>query len=169
MQRTVKLDYQPLDNMWQRGLIYDVARRLQTRGVAALAVIVCLIIVASLGINAIVDLKASWDDFRQARTALQADWLLASAFDRVRSRLAHDPAYEGEVWTIPADQLDGRSSAEIKTVITRTADSPGKVMAKVVLKLRANGQTCITLTKVNPVEGVNQRTETPRSSSEVPR
>ncbi len=169
MQRTVKLDYQPLDNMWQRGLIYDVARRLQTRGVAALAVIVCLIIVASLGINAIVDLKASWDDFRQARTALQADWLLASAFDRVRSRLAHDPAYVGEVWIVPADQLDGRLSAEIRTAITRTPDSSGKVILKVVLELKANGQTRISLTRINPVEGVKQEAETPSSSSETPR
>ncbi len=169
MQRTVMVNLQRLTNPWQRRRMGIAILYAQSRGVAALAVIVCLIVVASLGVSVILDLKVSWDDFRQARTALQADWLLASAFDRVRTRMAHDPAYEGEVWTIPADQLDGRSSAEITTTITRTPDSPGKVMAKVVVQLKANGQTCMTLTSVNLVEGVNQGAGTPGDNSEVPR
>lgn len=129
---------------------------LRTRGVAALAVIVCLIIVASIGGALVLDLKAGWEDYRQSRLALQADWLMASAFDRVRSQLLNNPDYAGETWSIGADQIDGRSSAEIQITVIRPNEAEKKIGAKVTLQLRSNGRTQLTMTRIIPVEMLGQ-------------
>jgi|GEM_PF-1438654 len=124
------------------------------RGMAAIAVIVCLIIVTALGATLVLDLKASWEDFRQSRMAIQADWLVASALDRVRSRLESNPSYDGEVWTISADQLDGRSSAEVRINILRPEETKGNITAKVTIQLQANGRPRLFVTRIVPIEVV---------------
>lgn len=124
------------------------------RGMAAIAVIVCLIIVTALGATLVLDLKASWEDFRQSRMAIQADWLAASALDRVRSRLESNPSYDGEVWTINADQLDGRSSAEIRIDILRPEEAKKNITAKVTIQLQANGRSRLSVTRIIPIEVV---------------
>jgi len=130
---------------------------IRDRGIAAIAVIVCLVIVVALGATVVLDLKASWEDFRQARTCLQADWLVASAFDRVKTRLESNPAYDGEVWTINADQLDGRSSAKVGINILRPNEGKGNVTAKVTIQLTVNGRPRLSVTRVRPVELVEER------------
>jgi len=141
-------------------------RYLVARGVAVLAVIICLIIVASLGGALVFDLKTGWEDYRQSRLALQADWLIASAIDRVRSQLLTNPDYPGETWKINAEKLDGRSSAEIQITIIRADEVSKKTAAKVALQLMSNGRTQLALTRLIPVEIVSQTEK--KTGEEVP-
>jgi type II secretory pathway component PulK len=100
------MDSQKLSqNDWLPQASQRSPRYLVARGVAVLAVIICLIIVASLGGALVLDLKTGWEDYRQSRLALQADWLIASAIDRVRSQLLTNPDYPGETWKINAEKL----------------------------------------------------------------
>jgi len=43
----------------------------------------------------------------------QAGWLAESALERAAARLAADPGYRGETWSIPAAELDGKAGAAV--------------------------------------------------------
>lgn len=134
----------------------------QKYGVAVLAVIVCLMIVATLGGALVLDLKASWQDYREARLALQADWLVASAFDRVRHQLLINPDYQGETWTIDTGKLDGQTSAVVQITIIRPTEANQNTEAKVALQLSSKGHTQLVMTRRVPVElgGAVERSQT---------
>jgi hypothetical protein len=56
---------------------------------------------------------------RQARD-VQAAWLAESAVQRAAARLAIDPAYAGETWSVPAADFGGKYAG--RAVITIAAD-----------------------------------------------
>lgn len=58
---------------------------------------------------------------RQHREA-QAAWLVEAGIERAAARLAADPAYEGETWTIPAEQLPTGEPAEVRIAVLPSVD-----------------------------------------------
>jgi hypothetical protein len=93
--------------------------------VAALMVVVLFaLVLLGGGLLRIIWLRHS--DLRGAERRLQAEWLAGSALDRAAARLADEPSYAGETWTIPADQLDGHHAASVLIEVRPVPGQPDR-------------------------------------------
>jgi hypothetical protein len=63
--------------------------------------------------------------------ALQADWLAESGLDRAAARLADDPSFAGETWTIPASDLGGPDGAAVAITVEPAPGRPGARLVRV--------------------------------------
>jgi hypothetical protein len=54
----------------------------------------------------------------------QAAWLAESGLERAAARLAADPGYRGETWTIPAAELGGQDGAVVRIEVEPDAEQP---------------------------------------------
>ena len=94
--------------------------------------IVLLVILAGLAIAGVVIfsvLKSAaaqrellQTQYRQA----QAAWLADSALERAAARLAADPAYRGETWTVTAAELTGTAGGRVVIVVEPVAGEPAR-------------------------------------------
>ncbi|MEX0715867.1 MAG: hypothetical protein WD066_04735 [Planctomycetaceae bacterium] len=50
---------------------------------------------------------------RQEEFRAQAEWLAEAGLDRARARANGDPDWNGETWTIAAEEFDGRGDATV--------------------------------------------------------
>ncbi len=76
------------------------------RGLTAVAVLVCLLIVTMIS-GALLKIGAGHRDFvRGQERKLQAEWLAQSGIDRALARLAAQPDYPGETWKLAARDLN---------------------------------------------------------------
>ena len=81
------------------------------QGAFTVVVLVCLLLSAMLLASL---LKLVWlQDGQSGRVQmrLQAVWLADSGFERAAARMAVDPDYSGETWTIDANRLGGPDAA----------------------------------------------------------
>ncbi len=100
------------------------------RGTTIVMAVVCLSVVALLSVGL---LKLAVE-FRQMQTAnvtrLQADWLAESALDRALARLAREPSYAGESWSLSAAELaiagcsPDQAMAVVEIVVEPVAGQP---------------------------------------------
>jgi Tfp pilus assembly protein PilV len=70
---------------------------------------------------------------RALRTELwrvQAQWLAESGLERAAWRLAADPQYTGEVWKLPAEQLDGTAAAAVRIEVETVSDQPNRRLVR---------------------------------------
>ncbi len=107
-----------------------VARRPERRRGAALVLAMVGLLLITLIFGTMLRLAR---DTRRVVVAeqrrLQAEWLAESALERAFARLALDPSYQGETWTIPADVLGGPDGG---TVLIEVATIDGKPAARTV-------------------------------------
>jgi Tfp pilus assembly protein PilV len=76
------------------------------RGLTAVAVLVCLLIVTMIS-GALLKIGVAHRDFvRSQERRLQAEWLAQSGIDRALARLAAQPDYTGETWKLGPRDLD---------------------------------------------------------------
>ncbi|MGP0065206.1 MAG: hypothetical protein ACLQGP_16600 [Isosphaeraceae bacterium] len=95
------------------------SRNRPRRGLTAVAVLVCLIILTMVaGAVLKVDL-ARRQQLRAQEHQLQAEWLAEAGIQRGLARFDADPAYTGETWEIPARELDSPDSALVTIVVGR--------------------------------------------------
>ncbi|WP_347243589.1 hypothetical protein [Thermogutta sp.] len=87
------------------------------RGVAALGILVCLVVVSTLAATLAHQLWLRVRDAQQERYLIQADWLVASAIDRAVYRIRENADYQGEVWEIPENELPGGLRGVVRTAI----------------------------------------------------
>ncbi len=103
-------------------MIVRTASRPRRRGLTAVAVLVCLIIITMIS-GAVVQVGlARRDEVRAQERSLQSEWLAESGIQRALARLAADPAYAGETWDISARELD---SADAALVTITVGPAPG--------------------------------------------
>jgi hypothetical protein len=57
------------------------------------------------------------------RDLRQSELLLDAGLDRAAFQLSQSSSYEGETWTIPADQLLGSGEGEVVIAVTRRGDA----------------------------------------------
>jgi len=81
----------------------------RTGGTAFIA-IVCLLLVGFFAAAVLKVVVARRDALGSERGRLQADWLVEAGLERAAARLANDPDYAGETWSIPPERLRGRSA-----------------------------------------------------------
>lgn len=118
------------------------------RGVAALGVFVCLMVVSSLTALLVNDMWARVKEARHQRLFMQGDWLAASAIDRALQSLHRDAAYQGETWRIPPEELDGRHHAEVLITLTQAGSERREIVVQT--QVLAGDQVLVKLTRRIP-------------------
>ena len=83
------------------------------RGAFTVVVLVCLL-VSAMVLASLLKLALLHDgQLGNVQMRLQAGWLADSGLERAAARLAVDPAYAGETWTINAERLGGPDAAAV--------------------------------------------------------
>ncbi len=104
-------------------------RAARRRGAVLIVAMVC-VAVAAVAMVSLLQLAVGQRKLVRAEALhLQCSWLAESALDRAASRLAHDPKYPGETWTLPAAALGGTDGA---TVTIRVEPVPDQSMRRLV-------------------------------------
>ena len=107
------------------GTIHSARSR---RGLVSVAMLIGLIILAMVAASLLKVGLARRTRATIEERQLQADALADSGLDRALARLATAPAYEGEVWEIPTEELGGRGTAKVTIKAPRSPDdSPRSV------------------------------------------
>lgn len=75
------------------------------RGILLVAVIVCMAVVMGIVGTLLRGALSARRQLRVDRDLRQVELLLDAGVDRAAAKLATDPDYEGETWSIPADQI----------------------------------------------------------------
>lgn len=89
------------------------------RGATLILSLVVLILVTALVGSMAAAIVNAHKRSRIGRLNAQVACLADAAVSRAVARLARDPAYSGETWEIPADQLDGDGHARLTIVVAR--------------------------------------------------
>ncbi len=81
---------------------------------AALLIVITLLLLVGVGIGLALRTNiAARLEARRAAAGIQAEYLARAGFDLAATRLQTAPAYTGETWRIPAEQLTGRDAAQV--------------------------------------------------------
>ncbi len=116
-------------------------------GAVMVVAMICLMLVMLI-LGSLLKLARTHHDQRQwAETKSQATWLAESSIDRAANRLAADSAYGGELWEIPAADLDGRHAGTAKITVTESADLADVRVVKVEAIFPANATRFAKRTK----------------------
>lgn len=105
------------------------------RGIAALGILVCLVVVSTLAATLAHQLWLRVRDAQQERFLIQADWLVASAIDRAVSTIRENAAYQGETWEIPENELPGGLRGVVRTTVKHDGGKSRSLVLKVKLFL----------------------------------
>jgi hypothetical protein len=116
-----------------------ISRRQGRKGLTAVAVLVCLVVVTLVsGVLLKIGL-AHRDQVRSQEHRLQAEWLAQSGLDRAIARLADDHNYSGETWRLThrdlgLPEIPGGEPAPAAVVAIKVepAGSPGNSGRKVI-------------------------------------
>jgi Tfp pilus assembly protein PilV len=95
------------------------ARRRRRRGLTAVAVLVCLIIITMISGAVLKVGLARRQELRAQEHRLQAEWLAEAGIRRGLARSAADPAYTSETWEVAAQELDSPDSALVTITVGR--------------------------------------------------
>jgi Tfp pilus assembly protein PilX len=94
------------------------------RGMLAIAVLVCLIVLTLIS-GAILRVGvAQRDEVRAQERRLQAEWLAEAGLRRALARLEADPEYAGETWKVDARELDSSDGANVAIAVERPPGDP---------------------------------------------
>ena len=102
------------------------------RGIALLIMIVALVLLLAFSAVLLGLARDRLLNLRRRESAVQAELLAESALDRAAAKLALDPTYSGETWTISARELGGRDDARVTIKIAGVSKRPNRREARVV-------------------------------------
>lgn len=94
------------------------------RGAALLVVLACLALATVMFTIVARQVGAERQTLQWSQWSLQAAWLAEAGVERAASRLAADPNYLGETWTIPAAELSGDEGGVVRIHVETVADKP---------------------------------------------
>ncbi len=75
------------------------------QGLASVVVLVCLTLLSLIGVLMIKQVTSRRQLAKVQARRLQTEYLAEAGLRRAQARLANDPKYSGETWTIPASEL----------------------------------------------------------------
>jgi hypothetical protein len=111
--------------------LVEAARKRSRRGAAVLVAMVCLCVLAVV-IAALVKMStAERTRLQTDAERLQADVLAESAMDRAAAKLAADPKYRGETWTLSAGELGGDEEATAAIRVEPVDGKPNMRLVKI--------------------------------------
>jgi Tfp pilus assembly protein PilV len=113
--------------------------RPRRRGLTAVAVLVCLLIVTMIS-GALLKIGVAHRDFvRGQERKLQAEWLAQSGLDRALARLAAQPDYTGETWKLAPRDLglsepdsDSSGPAALVHIAVERPENPGTAPRRLI-------------------------------------
>jgi hypothetical protein len=91
------------------------------RGLLAVAVLVCLLVLAIIAGVLVRSGVAQRNEVRALERRLQAEWLAEAGLRRALARLDVDPGYPGETWEIDARELGAADGATVAIAVERPA------------------------------------------------
>ena len=101
------------------------------RGALLIVAIVCVgltaVVLVMLTQLAVAERRA----LRTNAWQVQAAWLVESGLERAAARLAGDPEYQGENWTIAADLLPDNQPAVVRIQVEPSAQQAGQCLVRV--------------------------------------
>jgi hypothetical protein len=83
------------------------------RGSVMVGAAVCLLLATVLLASALKLANTGRRQVRRDQLQLQANWLAEAGLERAASRLDTEAGYQGEIWKIAADDLDGQHAGEV--------------------------------------------------------
>jgi Tfp pilus assembly protein PilV len=118
------------------------------RGLTVIAVLVCLLVMMTLGAALLRVALQERDSNRDQERRLQAEWLVESGLERARARLAADAGYAGETWSLSAADLglaEARAAAgapeksdHAPGVVTISVDRPAGAIGRLRVRVQAD-------------------------------
>ena len=87
------------------------------RGILLVAVIVCMAVVMGIVGTLLRGALSARRQLRVDRDLRQVELLLDAGVDRAAAKLATDPDYEGETWSIPADEIINAGAGKVVIAI----------------------------------------------------
>ncbi len=84
------------------------------RGAILVVVLVCLAVATAISVVVVRQIATERHAVQMNHRSLQALWLAEGGIERAVARLAADPKYTGETWTIPANELAADDSGVVK-------------------------------------------------------
>jgi len=106
-------------------------RNARDAGVVLIVVIVCLVIAAAILASFATVSVIGRDSIRAEAWQLQAKWLAESAIERAAAQLAADRAYDGESWTVSAEELAAQEGGVVSICIQAFPDDPNRRLVSV--------------------------------------
>ncbi len=94
----------------------------QRAGFALIGVMIVLVVCSMLVVSWFRTIAAQREQLRMAEDRLTAEWLAEGAMDRAAAKFRHSPDYQGETWTVAADELGGQNGATMKIRIEPVAE-----------------------------------------------
>jgi type II secretory pathway component PulK len=96
------------------------------RGAILIVALVCLAVAAVLFVVLAKQAATEHRVSQSRQWAVQAQWLAEAGVERAVARLAADAAYNGETWSISAEQLASPSSAVVRIRTEAIDDQPDR-------------------------------------------
>jgi len=84
------------------------------RGAVLIVILVCVALAVTIIVSVARSAVVQQQRVRTRAWQLQARLLAESALERAAARLAADPKYAGETWSVPPEALDGRDGAAVQ-------------------------------------------------------
>ncbi|MEK6235396.1 MAG: hypothetical protein N2C14_11875 [Planctomycetales bacterium] len=110
------------------------------RGAALILAVACLAVVGTLSLSMMrLGLRFAHND-RFAEQRLQAQWLAESGVRRAAHRLLSDPTYQGEFWSLSAEELGSphEETATVEIEIQPAPDDDDRLRIRVTAVFPAN-------------------------------
>jgi type II secretory pathway component PulK len=100
----------------------------QRRGSTLVFAMIALLVSSLIGASLLRGSFLSMQQVKREQLHLQANWLAESGCRRAISRLQADPAYTGEEWVVPAEQLKSPYSATVTIAVSDKTDEPDQTI-----------------------------------------
>lgn len=102
------------------------------RGFMVIVALVCVAVVALMGLSALRMLVEERRHLRAQAWELQAEWLADAGMQRAEAMLAAGGDYAGETWLVPPEDLGGEHAARVQIAVETIADRAGTRRVRVV-------------------------------------
>lgn len=124
------------------------------RGAILVFAMIALLVVTMLGASLMRSAMMSLRQLQREQMNLQATWLADAGCQRALSRLRQDTKYDGEDWTIPADQLKS-GAARVRITITTDHESAGQRVVTAIAEYPQKNLQSVRISKrlVLPSQG----------------
>ena len=100
-------------------------------GAILIVVLVCLAVAATMFVLVVKQAAMERQAIRTSQWTLQALWLAEAGVERAAARLAANPSYSGETWSIPAQELAAEYGAAVRIHVETVADQPERRLVRV--------------------------------------
>ena len=132
----------------RRRIARESARQTPSRrGAMIVFAMLALLIVSMVGASLLRTVAMSHRQLQREQLRTQTVWLAESGCDRAIARMRSNPAYAGEVWTVPADQLVADRTAVVQITVTTDPQSDNHRIVSAAAEYPHDSPQAVRITK----------------------